>query len=385
MSKTTKRKQDHVESRSFTQPKKKPNAHASGATDGPSASKASFLKPASISLSSPALLPIPNKRTISVALSASFIEHFEKPELRTYAAGQIGRALALFRVDEVVVYPDAPAGVGKSQRTTDGTFESASKKKLDGVMFLARVLQYLEAPPYLRKALFPVHRDLKFAGLMNPIEASHHVKLEDESLFREGVTTEKQSGGGTLVDCGLQSLVRIDRAIKPNVRVTVKLDSPNTAGKDKQPKGTVVSPSTPKEEHGIYWGFTIRVAPSISKVFSECPYGDGYDLKVGVSDSATMTREDLDTNRTKFTSSQHLLLVLGGTKGLEYSIGCDEDLKVNEEDAAELFDVYVNMNSHQVADIRRGGRRCTPPVPKRWAEVAPARSPSMRGRVYVSE
>ncbi|KAJ3219131.1 hypothetical protein HDU67_002464 [Dinochytrium kinnereticum] len=285
-------------------------------------------------------------QTVSLAITASFIEHFEKPELRTYAAGQIGRALALFCVDEIIVYPEAPAGSGKTVKTTDGTFESASKKKLDGVMFLARLLQYLETPPYLRKALFPVHRDLKFAGLINPLEAPHHMRFEDESLFREGLTLEKKYKAGSLVDCGLAREVYIDQAIKPKVRVTVQLHPSNHA-QEKYIKGTVVGPSTPREKYGIYWGYKTRVAPSISKVISDCPYADGYDLTIGVSDRAEVTVGNLEEKKELFAGYKHLLIVLGGSKGLEYSIGCDEELKVDEDDAHELFDIYLNVTAGQ--------------------------------------
>ena len=34
----------------------------------------------------------------------------------------------------------------------------------DGNTFLARLLQYLETPQYLRKQLFPMHPDLKLVG-----------------------------------------------------------------------------------------------------------------------------------------------------------------------------------------------------------------------------
>ncbi|KAI8851454.1 putative RNA methyltransferase-domain-containing protein [Chytridium lagenaria] len=253
-------------------------------------------------------LPTPRKHTVSIAITASFIEQFEKAELRTYAAGQIGRALALFCVDEVIVFPEAQAGTGKTQKTTDGTFESASKKKIDGVMFLARILQYLETPSYLRKALFPVHRDLKFAGLMNPLEAPHHMRYEDYSLFREGVTTEKRYKQGCLVDCGLEREVYIERAIKPRVRVTVQLDDPSGESQEKYLKGTIVSPSLPREKYGIYWGFKTRVAPTISKVISECPYAEGYDLTIG----------DLAEKKNTFKDYKHLLIVLGGSRGIEY-------------------------------------------------------------------
>lgn len=45
--------------------------------------------------------------------------------------------------------------------------------------------------------------------------------------------------------------------------------------------GNVVSPTTPRDEDGIYWGYTTRMASSISAIFDECPFDGGYDLKVG--------------------------------------------------------------------------------------------------------
>ncbi len=60
--------------------------------------------------------------------------------------------------------------------------------------FLARVLQYLETPQYLRKALFPMHRDLRLAGLMPPLDCPHHLRFEDQSEFREGLRWRHRTG-----------------------------------------------------------------------------------------------------------------------------------------------------------------------------------------------
>ena len=34
---------------------------------------------------------------------------------------------------------------------------------------------------------------------------------------------------------------------------------------------------------GKYWGYQVRVAHSIDEVFNDCPYENGYDLKIGDS------------------------------------------------------------------------------------------------------
>jgi predicted SPOUT superfamily RNA methylase MTH1 len=47
-------------------------------------------------------------------------------------------------------------------------------------------LQYLECPQYLRKYFFPIHKDLQYAGLLNPLDAPHHLRQNDEFAFRCG-------------------------------------------------------------------------------------------------------------------------------------------------------------------------------------------------------
>lgn len=48
-------------------------------------------------------------------------------------------------------------GDGGGGMTTDDSEENES-----GAAFLIRILQYLETPQYLRKALFPKHNNLRF-------------------------------------------------------------------------------------------------------------------------------------------------------------------------------------------------------------------------------
>jgi predicted SPOUT superfamily RNA methylase MTH1 len=87
------------------------------------------------------------------------------------------------------------------------------------------VLCYLETPQYLRKALFPVHRDLKYAGLLNPIDAPHHMRIDDDAMYREAVVLGKPGKAGSWVNAGMrrECLVR-GRRIPPGTRVTVKID-----------------------------------------------------------------------------------------------------------------------------------------------------------------
>lgn len=94
--------------------------------------------------------------------------------------------------------------------------------------------------------------------------------------FREGVVTNKpvKPGKGSQVNVGLLQDVHVDKLLVPGIRCTVKL-LPHQEG-SKKLKGLVVAPTTPTKETGIYWGYNVRLAKSLSKVFSQCPYKDGY-------------------------------------------------------------------------------------------------------------
>lgn len=120
--------------------------------------------------------------TISIAVPGSILENAQSGELRTYLAGQIARAACVFCVDEVIVYDD----IGDKLDTKKSKLEDVDGVKVarKSCVQLARILQYLECPQYLRKHFFPIHKDLEFAGLLNPLDAPHHLRQSNDFKFR---------------------------------------------------------------------------------------------------------------------------------------------------------------------------------------------------------
>ncbi|KAI9255504.1 putative RNA methyltransferase-domain-containing protein [Sporodiniella umbellata] len=277
------------------------------------------------------------KYTVTMAIPSSVIDSAPTLELKTLLAGQIARALALFCVDEVVIYED-----------------KVPQSKVNASLFLARLFQYMETPPYLRKALVPISPDLKFAGLLAPLDVPHHPTKDEMTLYREGVTLDKADDQSTLVDVGLFRRARIDRPIQPNVRVTVELQqvvaAADTKKGQKPIQARVVSPKVPREMNGIYWGYQIRLASSFSKVMTEAVYE--YDFSIGVSDrKGDSIYQSLITDKVKPFS--HLLIAFGAPNGgLEEAIEADEDLKVGGEDAEELFDLFIQPTTSGSRSIR---------------------------------
>lgn len=84
--------------------------------------------------------------------------------------------------------------------------ERLSEQNVECNFHLARILEFLECPQYLRKALFPVQRPLRFAGILNPLDGMHHLRTNDLHIpYREGVVLDKpvKQGHGSLCDVGL--------------------------------------------------------------------------------------------------------------------------------------------------------------------------------------
>ncbi|XP_022099118.1 putative methyltransferase C9orf114 isoform X2 [Acanthaster planci] len=240
--------------------------------------------------------------TVSVALPGSILENAQSPELRTYLAGQIARAMVVFCIDEVIIFD-----------------ESGMPSE------------------YLRKNFFPMHKDLKYAGLLNPLDCPHHLRVDEACPYREGVVLDRAAGQGkgSFVNVGLLKEVRVDRQLQPGLRVTVQMADSDYINSDKKTlRGMVVSPAAPRAEAGLYWGYSVRLASSLGMVFTHSPYKGGYDVTLGTSERGT------DVDHVELPKFRHLLIVFGGLKGLEYSLDADEHLKI--ADPKLLFDHYVN-------------------------------------------
>lgn len=252
----------------------------------------------------------------------------------------------MFCVDEVIVFDDGQAEIRDAEK--DGYTAYA-----DPNFFLYHVLSYLETPPHLRKALFPLHPDLSTAGALSSLDMPHHLRTNEVCPYREGLATGRAEQGGctgTMVDCGLRKEVFVPVDLESNTRVTVKLR--NTASNDvdhtreAEADAEAVSPELPRQEGGYYWGYSVRQASSLSTIFTECLYDGGYDVSVGTSERGIPIASLLDGSCGARIQPNwnHLLIVFGGIAGLEAALTSDQDLlSAGIEDVGQVFDYWVNL------------------------------------------
>ncbi|KIW15414.1 hypothetical protein PV08_05460 [Exophiala spinifera] len=278
--------------------------------------------------------------TLSIALPGSVIANAKSHEQKTFLAGQIARALAVFCVDEVVIFDDEDAATQR-QRPEVGDSEYTAFSHPDH--FLSHLLSYLETPPHLRKTLFPMHPNLRTAGTLPSLDMPHHLRANEWCEYREGVTghsTKTANGSGTLVDVGLPEYIEVSEEIPPGTRVTLRLpDQQSTTAE-------TVAPSAPREEKGYYWGYAVRECSSLSKVFTDCPFDGGYDVSIGTSERGEPLSHVLTTEAFTNPTYNHVLVVFGGVAGLEKAARSDPQLQtvgVAENNVNNLFDAWVNV------------------------------------------
>ncbi len=165
---------------------------------------------------------------LTIAIPASLVSDVPHLREKTVRIGMVGRAAAIFRVDEIIVYSDR---YGVYDRVEEATL-------------IRLILSYMETPQYLRKKLFGLQKSLKYAGVLPPLRTPHHPltsrtgDLIDGEL-REALVVEAMADR-CLVDVGVEVPVTFMGKGKVGQRLTVKVL--------KSEKGVLTKPITPQED-----------------------------------------------------------------------------------------------------------------------------------------
>jgi predicted SPOUT superfamily RNA methylase MTH1 len=250
-----------------------------------------------------------NKKKLSIAIPASTIS--DTPHLREKTAklGLIGRAAAIFRVDEIIVYPDCP----KVDQSKD-------------LNFMSLLLNYLETPQYLRKQLFKLEPDLEYAGILPPLRTPHHplsgkTKHLKVGEYREGVVLS-ETKEGLVVDIGVQqpALLR-QKQFSVGNRLTLQV-----VNIGKQIDVQAVS----RDEVPQYWGYRVSV--------EERSFGQlakrSFDLRIATARIGDNFMDVAGKIGEKWGISQRILVAFGAPSRGLHEILQDEGL--NLEDIADF-------------------------------------------------
>ena len=187
----------------------------------------------------------PKKRSfdVNIVFPVSNMNVIPDLRLKTLYIGDLARTLAIYRVSNIYLFVDP-----------DSTIEDAN--------FIRLILEYLLIPPYLRKKLVPIVPELRFAGLLHPLNIATHNpegKEPDIGDVREGViTTSWGYTGKAYIGYKEQCRVTASTELRPGTRVLVRITSRRPL------RGKVVDP----DKLNLYIGYRVLSASSVDELTS---------------------------------------------------------------------------------------------------------------------
>ncbi|HUT17112.1 MAG TPA: RNA methyltransferase [Acidobacteriota bacterium] len=265
-----------------------------------------------------------DRKKLAMAIPASVIS--DTPHLRekTSKIGLIGRAAAIFRVDEIIVYPD-------NIKVNQG-------REID---LIATLLAYMETPQYLRKRLFKLERRLQFAGILPPLRTPHHpLNKKARNLkageYREGVVLS-ETREGLLVDIGVErpALLR-EKQFAVDRRVTLQIVKVG-----EQIEVQAVS----RDEVPVYWGYAVSAE---KHSFGKLVENGKFDLTIATSKFGTRFADVTEKIGERWKKASSILVSFGApTRGL-FEIARDEGANLND-----VVDFVVNTLPEQGTETVR--------------------------------
>jgi len=264
------------------------------------------------------------KRELSIAIPASLVSDIPHLREKTAKIGIVGRAAAIFGVDKIIVFPDA-----------------TKRNQHQEINIIATILSYMETPQYLRKRLFKIRPELRYAGVLPPLRTPHHPipnRMKDlvEGEYREGAVVS-HSKQGSLIDIGVERhALMANKKLPINTRVTVKIRKT-----EKSLEAEIASRNETKD----YWGY--KITPS-NLTFGKLLTKYQFDLVIATSKHGKPYHETSKTLAENWKSSKKILIAFGApTQGL-YEIVKQENLNLDN-----IADFVVNTIPSQKTETVR--------------------------------
>lgn len=250
---------------------------------------------------------------ISVAIPDSCLKDEATRLDKSRKISLIARSCSIFGINTIYIYEEG--GGNYSDR-----------------VLLSTILRYLETPQYLRKTLFPKMDELKYAGILHPLQIPHHSLSSNPKELKPGDIREGaivHHKGKKFVDIGIRQLIPYFGKEHDKKRITVQLK-------------TVLPSITLKEisenEVKQYWGYKVKERPNLIKLLDE--WND--DIILTSRKGKQVTQKQLAEYSG---STRSLLLVFGAPdRGLYEILGG----KINQVHNAKVFNFFAKQATETV-------------------------------------
>lgn len=254
-------------------------------------------------------------RSLTLCVPSSVVskDYCKNPQQVAATAHQIGRAATLYGVAEIVIYR-----------------ASKSEQDTSSAALLAGFLRYFITPSYLRKSVFkgelstydPVAKKLpklprlpflshgESGQYLQGLSVPRKVDKKKGKSKRKRAAMRAEEELTSYVNIGGEELLQLSNGVKIPVHSRVLVD--------KQKKAVVSvadvyksDTTAPGNEDPIWtpdsFGYSVREISAFGKVFTECPYTDGYKYTAWVPCRAAAVTADKDEATTKALASIALI------------------------------------------------------------------------------
>jgi hypothetical protein len=251
----------------------------------------------------------------NICIPSSFTANLTSLIQRTEAVSHLARASAIFRVKNIYIYKDPL------------TIDPEVTRQV------IKLLRYINVPPYLRRDIFPIDRDLSYAGITPPLKTDLHkewIAVKNLSLpdIRLGLVRERHFDR-YIVDVGLDKFVVIKEKVPLGKIVPVELEKV----KGKYIWGKVIDIDE-LYYRGIYPGYNVvRIKRSLIDFLRN------YEgLIIGTSKYGKEVW-DIYKNIKKDMEEKRRILILFGS----YGYGLDKIFEYYGVNSYDLCDYYINV------------------------------------------
>jgi predicted SPOUT superfamily RNA methylase MTH1 len=263
-------------------------------------------------------------KKLAIAIPASAISDTPHIREKTSKIGLIGRAAAIFRVSEIIVYTG-----------------NARTSQLNDAALMTTLLAYMETPQYLRKRLFKLDPQLQFAGILPPLRTPHHplfnkAKSLKVGEYREGVVLAGNKDG-LLIDIGVDRPVLMrENTFEIGTRLTTRVVK----------EGELVEvENSDRDQIPVYWGYKVSAH---ERPFTELFKKGRFDLTIATSKFGTRYADVAEKLAAEWTKAKTVLVAFGAPAQGLFEIARDEGKNLNEQ-----VDFVVNTIPNQGTDTVR--------------------------------
>jgi predicted SPOUT superfamily RNA methylase MTH1 len=255
---------------------------------------------------------------LEIAIPDTSLSDCSNLRQKTIKIGQIARALAVFKVEKVIIYET----------------ESQEKERRD-LNVLDKLLRYMDTPQYLRRAVFSMAPSLKYAGILPPLRTNSHPLGKSINKVYDGEVRWGLQAGSGKVDIGLNETVDYPDKVSTRVPTLFQIRL-----KERRVR---LKPIT-RDSVEQYFGFDVETTNNLVEYLQ----ANMAKTRIALSRLGTVFSKVESEIESVLNSSESMIAIFGGPQ-----FGIRELLAGKKDTLKESVDFWVNTITDQGTETVR--------------------------------